>query len=48
MYAAFPKAEGNEAMERYLWKEDEKDSCTREVLAGAVIGLAVPGAAGAG
>lgn len=48
MYGAFPKPEGYKAMEHYLWKEDEKDSCTTEVVAGAVIGLAVFGAAVAG
>lgn len=35
-------------MEHYLWKEDEKASCTTEVVAGAAIRLAVFGAAGAG
>lgn len=31
----------DKAMKHYLWKEDEKDSCTTEAVAGGVIGLAV-------
>lgn len=38
----------DKAMKHYLWKEDEKDSCTTEVVAGGVIRLAVFWAAVAG
>lgn len=44
----FQSQRGYKAMEHYLWKEEEKDSCTTEVVAGAVIGLAVFWAAAAG
>lgn len=38
----------DKAMKHYLWKEDEKDSCATEVVAGGVIRLAVFWAAEAG
>lgn len=38
----------DKAKKHYLWKEDEKDSCTTEVVAGGVIILVVIWAAVAG